>query len=68
MIGIGKVPMTFIRAPYIEQAAESVEILAKVSGNIVAVRYKNQIAMSFHPELNEDTRIHRMFLDSIKKL
>lgn len=68
VIGIGKVPMTFIRAPYIEQAAENVEILAKVSGNIVAVRYKNQIAMSFHPELNEDTRIHRMFLDSIKKL
>lgn len=64
--GIGTVPMTFIRAPYIEQAAENVEVLAKVDGNIVAVRYKNQLAMSFHPELNEDTRIHRMFLDSIK--
>lgn len=63
--GIGTFPMTFIRAPYIEQAAEDVEVLAKVNGNIVAVRYKNQIGVSFHPELSQDTRIHRMFLDEI---
>ncbi len=58
------VPMTFIRAPFIEKASDKVEILARVNDDIVAVRYQNQIAMSFHPELNEDQRIYRMFLES----
>lgn len=61
--GIGTVPMTFIRAPYVESAAEDVEILAKVEERIVAVRYKRQLGMAFHPELNGDNRIHQMFLD-----
>jgi len=65
--GIGKVPMTFIRAPYIESVRDGVEILAKVDGNIVAVRYKDQIGLSFHPELNDDMRIHEMFLDTVRK-
>lgn len=64
---LGKVPMTFIRAPYIESVGEGVEILAKVDQHIVGVRYKNQIGLSFHPELNEDRRIHQLFLDSISK-
>lgn len=49
--GIGCVPMTFIRAPYIESVEKDVEILAKVDENIVAVKYKNQLAMAFHPDL-----------------
>lgn len=57
------VPMTFIRAPYIESVGEGVEILAKVDGNIVGVRCKNQLAISFHPELDGDRRIHRYFLN-----
>ncbi|MCX4322256.1 MAG: pyridoxal 5'-phosphate synthase glutaminase subunit PdxT [Lachnospiraceae bacterium] len=60
--GIGNCPMIFIRAPYIEHAAENVEILAKVGGNIVAVRYENQIGLSFHPELSESPKIHEWFL------
>lgn len=60
--GIGTVPMTFIRAPYVELAAEDVEILARVEERIVAVRYKRQLGMAFHPELNADNRIHQMFL------
>lgn len=64
--GIGKVPMTFIRAPYIESVVESgeksVEILAEVDGHIVAVRYGNQLGVAFHPELDADNRIHEMFL------
>lgn len=60
--GIGTVPMTFIRAPYVESAAEEVEILATVKEKIVAVRYGNQLGMAFHPELDEDDRIHRSFL------
>lgn len=63
--GMKDVPMTFIRAPYIESIREDVEILARVDGNIVGVRYKNQLAISFHPELDSDRRIHRMFLEMI---
>ena len=62
---LGMVPMTFIRAPYIESVGEGVEILAKVDQHIVGVRYKNQLGLSFHPELNEDRRIHQLFLDSV---
>lgn len=63
--GIGKVPMTFIRAPYIEAAGEGTEILAKVDGKIVAARQKNQLVTAFHPELNDDTRVHEYFLSMI---
>ncbi|MCQ2097008.1 MAG: pyridoxal 5'-phosphate synthase glutaminase subunit PdxT [Fibrobacter sp.] len=56
------VPMTFIRAPLIESVRDGVEILAEAKGGIVAVRYKNQLGITFHPELNEDTRIHQYFL------
>lgn len=63
--GIGVVPMTFIRAPYIAEAEVGVEILAKEKEHIVAVRYQNQLAMSFHPELDEDERIHKYFLDIV---
>ncbi len=64
--GIGVYPMEFIRAPYIEKAAEGVETLAAVDGQIVAVQYGNQFAMSFHPELTQDTRIHEKFLEIIE--
>lgn len=60
--GLGKIPMTFIRAPYISEVCDNVEVLAEVDGNIVAARYKNQLAVSFHPELNDDLSIHKMFL------
>lgn len=66
MKGLGNVPMTFIRAPYIENAAENVEILAKVDGKIVAVKYGVQYGLSFHPELDEDNRIHELFLDDCR--
>lgn len=49
--GEGVVEMTFIRAPVITEAGEGVEILSRVGGRIVAVRYKNQYALAFHPEL-----------------
>ena len=60
--GIGEVPMTFIRAPYVENCNPDVSILATVGEKTVAVKYKNQIALAFHPELNEDTRIHSLFI------
>ena len=64
--GIGKIPMTFIRAPYIESSSDDVDILVKENNHTIAVRYKNQLAMSFHPELDNDTRIHEYFVDMIK--
>ena len=65
--GIGKVPMTFIRAPYMEAAGEGVQALAEVDGHLVAVRYNNQFGMSFHPELDADNRIHELFLKTVEE-
>ncbi|MCQ2520802.1 MAG: pyridoxal 5'-phosphate synthase glutaminase subunit PdxT [Lachnospiraceae bacterium] len=64
--GLGSIPMTFIRAPYIESASPSVDIVASVEGKAVAARYKKQIALSFHPELDGDTRIYELFLGLIQ--
>ena len=65
--GIGVVPMTFIRAPYISKVDSKVEVLATVEEHIVAVKYKNQLAMSFHPELDEDVRILQKFVEMVKE-
>lgn len=60
--GLGTIPMEFIRAPYIESVGDGVEIMSVTGGNITGVRYKNQLAVSFHPELCGDTRIFEYFL------
>lgn len=67
--GIGEnVPMTFIRAPYIEETlSEACQAIARVDGNIVAAREGKQIATAFHPELDGDTRIHEAFLALVSK-
>ena len=60
------IPMTFIRAPYIENVtAPDVEVLATVDGHIVAARQRNMLATSFLPELNDDRRIHRWFIEHL---
>ena len=61
----GNIPMTFIRAPFVEAAAPETEILSVVDGNIVGVRYKKQIALAFHPELDDDLTVHKAFLEMI---
>ena len=66
MRGIGEIPMTFIRAPYVEQV-HGAEVLATVDDNIVAVRYKNQLATAFHPELDDDLSVHKYFLSFCEK-
>ena len=65
--GIGTdVPMTFIRAPYIEEVlADDCSPIATVDGHIVAARQGNQIATAFHPELDEDLRLHQFLIDMI---
>lgn len=64
--GIGEIPMTFIRAPYIESADPEVQVLAAVNSKKVAVRYKKQIALAFHPELDTDMRIYEGFLKLVR--
>lgn len=64
--GIGKIPMTFIRAPYIVEAGEKAEILAEVDGKAVAAKQGNQLVTAFHPELNDDTSVHKYFIDMVK--
>jgi 5'-phosphate synthase pdxT subunit len=63
--GVGIVPMTFIRAPYIESAGSDVEVLSVVDGHIVAVREKNMLATAYHPELTSDSRVHKYFIERV---
>lgn len=65
--GIGKVPMTFIRAPYITKVGKGVEVLSVLDGNIIAAKEGNQLVCSFHPELDDDLRLHQMFISSTNK-
>jgi 5'-phosphate synthase pdxT subunit len=62
-----KIPMTFIRAPYIKSVAENTEVLATVEGHIVAAREGNQFVTAFHPELNQDPTIHKFFIEQVCK-
>lgn len=65
--GVGeKVPMTFIRAPYIKEVtADAVEVLAQTGGHIVAARQGSQFVTAFHPELNDDLRVHQYFVSEM---
>ena len=64
--GVGAVPMTFIRAPYIASVSGTAQVLAAVDGNIVAARQGNQLVTAFHPELSEDLSVHQSFLHMIR--
>ncbi|WP_080797244.1 pyridoxal 5'-phosphate synthase glutaminase subunit PdxT [Arabiibacter massiliensis] len=66
LAGVGQVPCTFIRAPYVEAAGPGVEVLACVDGNTVAARHGNQWALAFHPELDASDAVHAAFLASIR--
>jgi 5'-phosphate synthase pdxT subunit len=62
----------FIRAPWVEEAGTDVDVLASIpsgpaAGRIVAVRQGNLVATSFHPEVADDDRIHRYFVDLVKQ-
>lgn len=63
--GIGEIPMTFIRAPYIAEVFGEAEVLARVGGKIVAARQNNQLVTAFHPELSDDLKVHQYFLNMI---
>ena len=59
------IPLTFIRAPQIVATGEGVETLVSVDEAPVAVRFGNQIGITFHPELDEDNTLYQLFLGLI---
>jgi 5'-phosphate synthase pdxT subunit len=66
----GPVHAVFIRAPWVEQVGDGVQVLAVVedgpaAGRIVAVRQGNLLATSFHPEITGDHRVHRLFAEMV---
>ena len=62
--GLGEEPVraVFIRAPWIEDRGSGVEVLAEVDGHPVAVRDGNVLAVAFHAELTDDSRLHAAFM------
>jgi 5'-phosphate synthase pdxT subunit len=58
----GPVHAVFIRAPWVAEHGDGVEVLAAIDGHPVAVREGNVLAIAFHPELGDDTRLHERFL------
>jgi 5'-phosphate synthase pdxT subunit len=62
--GLGDEPLraVFIRAPWIEDAGDGVEVLAAIDGRPVVARERNMLVAAFHPELTDDLRLHALFL------
>ena len=65
--GVGVIPMTFIRAPYISSVGKNVEILSEVNGNVVAAKENNILVTSYHPELNDNLKVHKFFAEMCKR-
>lgn len=62
---MGKIPMYFIRAPYISSAGKNVSILSSENGVITAAREANMLVTSFHPEITDDLTVHSYFISMI---
>lgn len=62
---MGKIPMYFIRAPYISSVGKDVVVLSSESGAITAAREANMLVTSFHPEVTDDLTVHSYFLSMI---
>jgi pyridoxal 5'-phosphate synthase pdxT subunit len=57
----------FIRAPWVEEVGDGVEVLAEVDGRPVLAREGRFLVAAFHPELTDDTRLHELFLDAVRE-
>ena len=57
----------FIRAPRVTAAGDGVEVLAKLDGEPVLLRQGRFLVATFHPELTDDTRVHELFLESVRE-
>jgi pyridoxal 5'-phosphate synthase pdxT subunit len=67
--GLGDEPLraVFIRAPWIEDAGDGVEVLAEVDGHTVVARQDHMLVAAFHPELTDDLRLHALFLGLLSR-
>lgn len=65
--GLGNIPMTFIRAPLIEQVWGDTQILSIIDGNIVAARQDNKLVTAFHPELTDNVTVHQYFIEMVNQ-
>jgi 5'-phosphate synthase pdxT subunit len=65
VVGDEPVPAVFIRAPGVERVGPDVEVLATHAGQPVMCRQGNVIVTAFHPELSEDLRVHRFFMEAV---
>ena len=65
--GSERIPMTFIRAPYIESVGNNVEVLSIVDSNIVAAQQDNMLVTAFHPELDMDLTVHQHFIRMVEQ-
>jgi 5'-phosphate synthase pdxT subunit len=61
----GPLRAVFIRAPWIEEHGDDVEVLARLDGHPVAARQGNMLVAAFHPELGGDRRLHELFLSAL---
>jgi 5'-phosphate synthase pdxT subunit len=66
-VGPAPVRAVFIRAPWIESAGPGVEVLATCEGHAVAARQGRVLVTAFHPELTDDTRLHELFIATIRR-
>jgi 5'-phosphate synthase pdxT subunit len=57
----------FIRAPWVEEVGPGVEVLAEVDGRPVLAREGRYLIAAFHPELTDETRVHELFLESVRE-
>jgi 5'-phosphate synthase pdxT subunit len=63
--GGGPLRAVFIRAPWVDEYGEDVEVLAEIEGHPVAVRQGNILAVAFHPELTDDERVHAWLVERV---
>ena len=64
----GPLRAVFIRAPWVEEHGDEVDVLAEVDGFPVAVRQGNILAVAFHPELTDDPRLHALLVEAARRL
>ncbi len=67
-VGIAGAPFhaVFIRAPWVEHAGPAVDVLGRDEGRIIAVRQGALLATAFHPELTQDRRVHKLFIQMVR--
>jgi 5'-phosphate synthase pdxT subunit len=62
----GPVRAVFIRAPFVSEVRAGVEVLAEFDGHPILVREGDMLAAAFHPELTDDVRVHKLFIDMVR--